>query len=264
MNHAKVKKDIDELETINIKLEHRVAKLLSENEKLHKEKEHLKKTYKEFYDSIKPSRVHAKEQCDSLIVNLYSKSMENADLKAQIQKKVFANTSLKNKLRKLKVKTVIETVVSKPHATTIALGMEHATILWEIVESARVLSPLDSNLYSACKYVQRIQEVLVYVRDTCPCLTRPSKKLVVVIPKNNDKKVRFAKPITSSSNTQKQVDSYKQKDSNQPLLHSTGVIGSTGASGSKPTSNTKNNRISKSSSSNKTNKVEDQSRSVKS
>ncbi|GJT58092.1 retrovirus-related pol polyprotein from transposon TNT 1-94 [Tanacetum coccineum] len=42
------------------------------------------------------------------------------------------------------------------------------------------------------------------------------------------------------------------------------VICSTGASGSKPTGNTKNNRISQSSSSNKTNKVEDQSRSVKS
>nr|GEV53919.1 integrase, catalytic region, zinc finger, CCHC-type, peptidase aspartic, catalytic [Tanacetum cinerariifolium] len=63
VNPAKVKKDIDEIETINIELEHSVAKLLSENEKLHKEKWHLKKTQKELYDSIKPSRVHAKEQC---------------------------------------------------------------------------------------------------------------------------------------------------------------------------------------------------------
>ncbi|GKF57542.1 hypothetical protein Tco_0171079, partial [Tanacetum coccineum] len=92
----------------------------------------------------------------------------------------------------------------------------------------------------------------------------PSEILVVVTPKNKDKKVKFAEPITSSRNTQKQVDSHKPKDSNQPLLHSIGVIDSTGASGSKPTSNTKNNRISQSSSSNKTNKVEYQSRSVKS
>ncbi|GJS65773.1 hypothetical protein Tco_0680337 [Tanacetum coccineum] len=42
------------------------------------------------------------------------------------------------------------------------------------------------------------------------------------------------------------------------------LIGFTGASGSKPIGNTKNNRILQSSSSNKTNKVEDQSRSVKS
>ncbi|GKB33436.1 hypothetical protein Tco_0872837 [Tanacetum coccineum] len=193
-NPAKVKKDIDEIKTINIELEHSVAKLLSENEKLHKEKEHLKKTYKELYDSIETSRVHSKEQCDSLIVNLNSKSMENADLKAQIQEKVFANAALKNELRKLKRKTVIDTVVSKPHVTTTAPGMFKLD-----------LEPL--------------------------------------APK---------------------VDSHKQKDSNQPLLHSTGLMGSIGDSGSKPTGNIKNNRISQSSSSNNTNKVEDQSRSVKS
>ncbi|GKF04470.1 hypothetical protein Tco_0035138 [Tanacetum coccineum] len=45
-----VKKDIDEIETINIELEHRVTKLIAENE-------HLKQTYKQLYDSIKPSRV---------------------------------------------------------------------------------------------------------------------------------------------------------------------------------------------------------------
>ncbi|GJR24933.1 hypothetical protein Tco_0973460 [Tanacetum coccineum] len=290
-NPNKVKQDIDEIETINIELEHSVAKLLSENEKLHKEKEHLKMTYTELYDSIKPSRVHAKEQCDSLIANLNSKSMENADLKTQIQEKIFANAALKNELRKHKGKNVIDTAVSKIYATTIAPGMfklnleplalkvlknkdahleyikhfrEHADILREIVESARALSPLDSNLDSAYKYVQRIQEVLVNIRDTCPCLTRPSEKLVAVTPKNKDKKVRFADPVTSSSNTQKQVDSHKPKDSNQPLLHYTRVISFTGANGSKPTGNTKNNRISQSSSSNKTNKVEDQSRSIKS
>ncbi|GJW32050.1 hypothetical protein Tco_0052082 [Tanacetum coccineum] len=104
-------------------MEHSVAKLLFENEKLHKEKEHLKKTYKELYDSIKPTRVRAKEQCDALIVNLNSKSMENANLKTQIQQKVFANAALKTELRKLKEKKVINTVVSKPLATTIAPGM---------------------------------------------------------------------------------------------------------------------------------------------
>ncbi|GJU50175.1 retrovirus-related pol polyprotein from transposon TNT 1-94 [Tanacetum coccineum] len=148
VNPAKVKKDIDEIETINIELDHSV-------------------------DSIKPSRDHAKEQCDSLIANLNSKSMENADLKTQIQENVFANAALKNKLRKLKGKNVIDTAVSKRHATTIAPrrfklnleplalkvlknkdvhleyikhSREHADILWEIVKSARALSPLDCNL----------------------------------------------------------------------------------------------------------------------
>ncbi|GJR40658.1 hypothetical protein Tco_1216342 [Tanacetum coccineum] len=48
-NEAKVKHDIDVIETINIELEHSVAKLLAENEQLHKEKEHLKQTYKDLF-----------------------------------------------------------------------------------------------------------------------------------------------------------------------------------------------------------------------
>ncbi|GKC21742.1 hypothetical protein Tco_1023892 [Tanacetum coccineum] len=151
MNPAKVKKGIDEIETINIELEHGVAKLLFKNEKLHKEKEHLKKTYKELYDSIKPSRVHAKDQCDSLIVNLNSKSMENADLKAQIQEKVFAIAALENKLKKLKGKTVIDTKVLKnkdARLDYIKYYREHADTLQEIVESTRALSPLDRVIVS--------------------------------------------------------------------------------------------------------------------
>ncbi|GJR69640.1 hypothetical protein Tco_0015705 [Tanacetum coccineum] len=241
VNPARVKQDIDDIETINIELEHSVAKSLFENEKLHKEKVHLKKTYNELYDSIKPTRVHAKEQCDSLIANLNSKSMENADLKTQILEKVFANEALKNELRKLKGKNVIDTAVSKRNATTIAPGMckldleplapkvlknkdahidyiknskEHADTLQEIVENARALSPLDSNLDLS----------------------------FAVTPKNKDKKVRFDDPVTSSRNTQKQVLLWDK--ANRDV--------------------TKNNRISRPSSSNKTNKVADQSRSVKS
>ncbi|GKC16168.1 hypothetical protein Tco_1012950 [Tanacetum coccineum] len=85
---AKIKHDIDVIETINIELEHSVAKLLAENEHLHKENEHLKQTYKDVYDSIKKTRVQTKDHHDSLIVQLNNKSTENADLKAQIQEKI--------------------------------------------------------------------------------------------------------------------------------------------------------------------------------
>ncbi|GKC49668.1 hypothetical protein Tco_1072413 [Tanacetum coccineum] len=46
-NKAKMKKDIDAYETINIELEHSVAKLLTKNEHLNKENETLKKHYKD-------------------------------------------------------------------------------------------------------------------------------------------------------------------------------------------------------------------------
>ncbi|GJV36473.1 ribonuclease H-like domain-containing protein [Tanacetum coccineum] len=101
-NEAKVKNDIDVIKTINIELEYSVAKLLAANKQLHKEKEHLKQTYKELYNTIKKTRVQNKDNSDSLISQINQKSVENADLKAQIQEKVFANAALKNELRKLK------------------------------------------------------------------------------------------------------------------------------------------------------------------
>ncbi|GJX87249.1 retrovirus-related pol polyprotein from transposon TNT 1-94 [Tanacetum coccineum] len=83
----KVKPEMDEIETINTELEHSVAKLLSENEHLHKEIGHLKKIYKDKFGLIKKTRALSKEHDDSLIAQLNSKSMENADLKRQIQDK---------------------------------------------------------------------------------------------------------------------------------------------------------------------------------
>ncbi|GKE74950.1 hypothetical protein Tco_1536991 [Tanacetum coccineum] len=60
---------------------------------------------------------------------------------------------------------------------------------------------------------------------------------------HKNKRVRFAKPITSSSNIPKHIDSLKTKDSNKPLFNSTGVTPTTSSSGSKPLGNTKNNKI---------------------
>ncbi|GJR43109.1 hypothetical protein Tco_1311212 [Tanacetum coccineum] len=91
-NKAKIEKEIDVLETMNIELEHSVATLRKENET-------LKQHYKDLYDSIKITRSKTTEQTTSLLAN-------NAELKAQIQEKVFAIAALKNELRKLKGNSV--------------------------------------------------------------------------------------------------------------------------------------------------------------
>ncbi|GJV84744.1 hypothetical protein Tco_1524642 [Tanacetum coccineum] len=77
---------------MNIELEHSVAKLRMENET-------LKTHYKDLYDSIKITRSKTIKQITSLLAN-------NADLKAQIQEKVFVIAALKNDLRKLKGNSV--------------------------------------------------------------------------------------------------------------------------------------------------------------
>ncbi|GJX63066.1 hypothetical protein Tco_0295966, partial [Tanacetum coccineum] len=283
VNHDKCK-----LEPINEELENSVEKLLSENESLCNEINHVKQVFKDQFESIKQTRVRHKEQSDSLINKLNLKSVENEDLKAQIQDKVFVITSLKNNLRKLKGKEIVENVIHTPSATTIAPGMfkldleplpprllqnreihiaylrntqEQANILREIVEQAKAKQPLDSELDLACKYTTRIQELLVYVQDTCPNAITPSTKKIAVTPMNNAKKVRFAEPLTSSSNS-KQVESSNTSDSNTHVLSSTGVKCSTSNCGSKPPGNKKNDRISQTPSRNKKNKVEAQPRKV--
>ncbi|GJS07758.1 retrovirus-related pol polyprotein from transposon TNT 1-94 [Tanacetum coccineum] len=55
---------------------------------------------------------------------------------------------------------------------------------------------------------------------------------------NKDKKVRFAEHVTSSSNIPKQTDSLRTKDSNKPLLTSTGVNTTTSSSGLNPSGRT--------------------------
>ncbi|GJV50224.1 retrovirus-related pol polyprotein from transposon TNT 1-94 [Tanacetum coccineum] len=128
-----VKKDTDEIETINIELEHRVEKLIAKNE-------HLKQTYKQLHDSIKPSR------------------------------KKFCHNSIKNDLRKIKGKDIVDNATQVSNDTTTALG---------------------SASYLACTYVKLIQELLGYVRDTFPDIHKPSEKLVAVTPINKKKTVRF-------------------------------------------------------------------------
>nr|GFC71123.1 pyruvate, phosphate dikinase regulatory protein, chloroplastic [Tanacetum cinerariifolium] len=71
------KRDVYEIETLNIELDHKVTKLAAENE-------HLKQTYKQLYDLIKSSRVRSKEQCDDLINKVNLKSAEVSDLNASL------------------------------------------------------------------------------------------------------------------------------------------------------------------------------------
>ncbi|GJY48511.1 retrovirus-related pol polyprotein from transposon TNT 1-94 [Tanacetum coccineum] len=168
MNEDKVKKDIEEIETINIELDHMVSNLIAENE-------HLKQTYKQLYDSIKPARIRSKEQCDMLINQVNQKSMEISDLNAKIQEQGLTVTALKDELKKLKGKGLADNVVSKhtidpemlkidveylnprllnnrsAHSDYLKHTQEEAVILREIVEQGKSQNPLNESLDSALK-----------------------------------------------------------------------------------------------------------------
>nr|GFA24577.1 hypothetical protein [Tanacetum cinerariifolium] len=91
--HANDKESkVEDIETHNLELDHRVTKLTAENN-------HLKQTYKQLFDSIKSSRVQSKEQCDDLINLVNLKTVEVADLNARLQEKVLVITALKEQFK---------------------------------------------------------------------------------------------------------------------------------------------------------------------
>ncbi|GKB53948.1 retrovirus-related pol polyprotein from transposon TNT 1-94 [Tanacetum coccineum] len=143
-------------------------------------------------------------------------------MEAELQAKDTTIKKLKAHIKRINETSTSESVKKDfDDIETINIELEHrhtieqAAILREVVEQAKSRNPLDSASYSACIYVKLIQELLGYVRDTCPDIHKPIKP-------------------------------------------------STSASGSKPLSNTKNDRILRTPSSNEKNKVEVQSRKVKS
>ncbi|GJR81974.1 retrovirus-related pol polyprotein from transposon TNT 1-94 [Tanacetum coccineum] len=105
---------------------------LNENErllgwtKLFAENEHLKQTYKQRYDSIKPARVRSKEQCADLTNQVNLKSMEISDLNACLQEKVLV-----------------------AHSAYIKRTQEEAAVFRDLVDHIQVNYPLDPTLESA-------------------------------------------------------------------------------------------------------------------
>ncbi|GJV64799.1 hypothetical protein Tco_1475627 [Tanacetum coccineum] len=120
------------------------------------------------------------------------KSVENSDLNAQVQEKVFAIAALKNELRKLKEKNIVDTTVSKPSAI-IVLGMfkldikpishrlknnkdahevylektiENTDTLRGLVKCDRKQNPSKPLLESACMFTKHIQEFNAYVKHS--------------------------------------------------------------------------------------------------
>ncbi|GJV94718.1 retrovirus-related pol polyprotein from transposon TNT 1-94 [Tanacetum coccineum] len=155
--------DLEEIETINIELDHRVTKLIAENE-------HLKQTYKQLYDSIKPARVRSKEQCADLTNQVNLKSVEISDLNACLQEKVLVITTLKDELRKLKGKDLANNEVThhpsdpeintepitpkllnkrSAHSAYIKHTQEEAAVLRDLVDHIKANYPLDPTLESA-------------------------------------------------------------------------------------------------------------------
>nr|GFC82416.1 pyruvate, phosphate dikinase regulatory protein, chloroplastic [Tanacetum cinerariifolium] len=130
VKERKVEREVEEIETQNLELDHKVTKLAAENE-------HLKQTYKQLFDSIKSSHVQSKEQ--SLKEHLKGKAVLTEVVSLNPIDPTLLQVEdvlLVPKLRKNRT----------AHIDYIRHTQEEAPILRELVESKRLLSPLNTSL----------------------------------------------------------------------------------------------------------------------
>ncbi|GJU28390.1 retrovirus-related pol polyprotein from transposon TNT 1-94 [Tanacetum coccineum] len=194
MNKDTVKKDIEEIETINIEFDHRVSKLIVENE-------HLKQNYKQLYDSIKPTRTRSKEQCDALVSQVNQKSIEIFDLNASLQEKDLVITTLKNEVRKLKGKDLADNVVTKHPVALEMLKVDiQAMILKEVVEQGKsqnpLNNPLDSALGNACPLTRIATTAEVPLRKPTALESDTPKPVVTLVYSRKPRKSKTNVPVS--------------------------------------------------------------------
>nr|GEU55169.1 hypothetical protein [Tanacetum cinerariifolium] len=225
MKEDKIKKELEKIKTINIELDHRVTKLIAENE-------HLKQTYEQLYDSIKSSRIRSKQQYDDLIYQVNLKSAKNSDLNASLQEKVLVIMTLKDNIRRLKGKAVVDDAV-----TSYLIDPELLKV------DVKQLAPkLWNNKTAHSNYLKHTQKETASLREIV-------------------EQGRSLNPLNTSLDY---AWSSSNIVSNKHMLSSTGVNLSTSTSGSQPSGDTKKDKIQQTPSSTKKNKIEAHPKTVRS
>nr|GEZ05595.1 hypothetical protein [Tanacetum cinerariifolium] len=168
------------------------------------------RTYKQLFDSIKSSRVQSKEQCDDLINKVNLKSVEVVDLNASLQEKVLVITALKEQLKGKAILTKavslnpidpallqVDVVPLVPklhknrtaHIDYIRHTHEEAATLRELVESERLVSPLNTSLVYALVNYTKINQDNKHVNEllTAELERYRNQERVLKEQKNDDK-----------------------------------------------------------------------------
>ncbi|GKA24663.1 retrovirus-related pol polyprotein from transposon TNT 1-94 [Tanacetum coccineum] len=137
LNEDKIKKDLEEIEIINIELDQRVSKLIAENE-------HLKQTYKQLYDSIKREKV--------LVITALKDDLKKHKGKALVDDVVTKHT-IDPETLKIDVEPITPKLLNKKiaHSAYIKHTQEEVVVLRDLVEHVTSNYPLDHSLESACR-----------------------------------------------------------------------------------------------------------------
>nr|GEU32616.1 retrovirus-related Pol polyprotein from transposon TNT 1-94 [Tanacetum cinerariifolium] len=137
-NTDKIKKNIEEIETINIELDHRVSKLIAKNE-------HLKQTYKQLYDSIKQ---HEK----GLVITALKNNLRKLRGKSLVDDVVTSHT-IAPKTLKVDVEQLAPKLLNNKtaHSNYLRHTQEQAVIPREVVKQGKSYNPLNNSLNHASR-----------------------------------------------------------------------------------------------------------------
>nr|GEY34225.1 integrase, catalytic region, zinc finger, CCHC-type, peptidase aspartic, catalytic [Tanacetum cinerariifolium] len=201
MKEDKIKKELEEIETINIELDHKVKKLIAENE-------HLKQTYKQLYDSIKSSHVVN----DALTLHHIDPKLLKVDV-AQLAPKLQNNRTA--------------------HSNYLKHTQEETATLREIVEKGRSLNPLNTPLDYAFKKTlkRKVWKPTRKVFTNIGYIWRPTGRTFTIVGNacpltriTTPAEVPFRKPIALESNTTKPMvtlvysQKFKASRNNVPIV----------------------------------------------
>nr|GFA43507.1 hypothetical protein [Tanacetum cinerariifolium]GFA60040.1 hypothetical protein [Tanacetum cinerariifolium] len=160
--------------------------------------------------------------------------IETINIELDHKEKVLVIIALKDTLSKIKGKAVVdEAIILHPidpellkidvallapklrnnrttHYDYLKHTQEETATLREIFKHERSLNPLNTSLDYACKYTKRIQELLIILKQTCPCINDLEVTLPTSAsgsqPSGNTKKYRILQ--TPSSAKKNKLEAY--------------------------------------------------------
>ncbi|GJR59251.1 retrovirus-related pol polyprotein from transposon TNT 1-94 [Tanacetum coccineum] len=96
------------------------------------------------------------------------------------------------------------------HRNYLRVIKEHVATLQELLDQDRALKPLDEQIGYASKFVEQIQELLVYVSASCPFTQSGNEKWA---PATSHKKKN--KPYVDASRTKQTIETVRKKSTNK-------------------------------------------------
>nr|GEW68736.1 hypothetical protein [Tanacetum cinerariifolium] len=237
---VKVRTTDSQLTKVNNPVTNPVTNLQAQTDCLRAKNDKVKQHYKKLYDSIKITRAKHIEQVTKF-------TAENVTLKTSVSKAKVQPPALTRTKHAVDVEPIVPRLRNnrEAHLDYLRHLKESVETIYDIVEEAKVVRPLDRSIVSACRYTQHSQKLLEYAIGTCPPGSQPRAIQLAHTPLIRKKQVTTIKPFDRlNNNKNKHVVTQKIQKTNVPVPYSTGVKRCPKASGSQPKSNHKTNRIS--------------------